>query len=572
MRQGVDMTVRRDGAVVHRGRPAAAIAVAVCGVLAAGLSVVAASSTDVQANSPQVANDPTSDSTATFPTNKQNEPTIAVNPVSANLIAGSNDEQEQPACGAAIRGTDDSDCGFFPGVGTDGVYTSADNGKTWVNRGLLDDQPGWQASPLVSDGDPVIVYGPQYNPQTKTFSKAVYDAYYQSLASFRPGSQQGNQAPELIVVSRSADNGLTWTGPAVIANGHGFTFNDKNAIWADKNPSSPFYGRLYSSWTQFRGIPGRAEPIMTSFSADGGRTWSTPNQLSGASNNSVTGGRQGSAVRTDGRGKVYVAWEEGGNQVFATSTDGGKSYSRPAVIGPVADLVDPIPGSNFRNDSFLSLASDPTANSTTLYAAWVNRTAADGSAAELVVYRTAGAGWSKVATPFTGSTASGGVPFFQGLDVATGGRVDIGWQAMTAMDPTTFGTGNAEINAYYASSPAGGAAFSAAVKVSTDSSDPAASAQNNLQRQFWGDYNTLVSKNGTAWFIYTDSRHGAGCPAVDEYQNFLVDTGAIIEQEEREADRQDGKDAPEVGETPAPPVDCPSQFGNTDVFVSAIAT
>ena len=74
------------------------------------------------------------------------------------------------------------------------------------------------------------------------------------------------------------------------------------------------------------------------------------------------------------------------------------SYSRPAVIGPVTDLVDPIPGSNFRNDSFLSLASDPAANSTTLYAAWVNRTAADGSAAELVVYRTTGAGWSKVAT------------------------------------------------------------------------------------------------------------------------------------------------------------------------------
>ena len=108
------MTVRRDGAVVHRGRPAAVIAVAVCGVLAAGWSVVAASSTDVQANSPQVATEPDSDSTATFPTNKQNEPTIAVNPISDNLIAGSNDEQEQPACGAAIRGTDDSDCGFFP--------------------------------------------------------------------------------------------------------------------------------------------------------------------------------------------------------------------------------------------------------------------------------------------------------------------------------------------------------------------------------------------------------------------------------------------------------------------------
>ena len=565
------MITRQSCAVVHHGRRATAAAVAVAAVLAFGLPAAASSSTDVQANSPQVAGDPTSDDTATFPTNKQNEPTIAVNPASDNLIAGSNDEQEQPECGADVRGGDGSDCSFFPGVGTDGVYTSDNGGLSWNNQGLLDDQPGWQASPLVSDGDPVIVYGPKYNPQTKTFSSSTFDAYYQSLASYKPGSQQGNQAPELIVVSRSSDNGLTWTGPTVIANGHGYTFNDKNAMWADKNPSSPFFGRLYSSWTQFRGIPGLAEPVMTSYSTDGGRTWSTPKQLSAASNNAVTGGRQGSAVRTDGHGKVYVTWEDGGNQVYASSTDGGKSYSRPAAIGPVTDLVDPIPGSNFRNDSFLSLASDPTANSTTLYAAWVNRTVTDGSAAELVVYRTTGAGWSKVATAYAGSTSTGGVPFFQGLDVAAGGRVDLGWQAMTALDATTFGTGNATIDSYYASSPAGGTAFGAPVKVSSVSSDPAASAQNNLQRQFWGDYNTLVSKDGSAWFIYTDSRHGDGCAAVDEYQEFLVDTGAIIEEEEREADRQDGKEAPEDGETPAPPTDCESsQFGNTDVFVSVV--
>jgi hypothetical protein len=530
----------------------------------------AATSQDVQANNPQVAGDPSSDGTARFPTNKQNEPSIAVDQLSSHMIAGSNDEQEQPACGASVRASDLTDCSFFPGVGTDGVYTSA-NGSDWTNQGLLDDNEGWEHSSYVSDGDPAIVYGPRYLGHG-SFSHTATDAYYQSLASYKPGRQPGNQAPEFIVVSRSSDNGASWTGPSVIASGGGYTFNDKNAIWADKNPTSPYFGRLYASWTQFRGIPGNAEPIRVSYSTDGGRTWSVPRQLSGASNNKVTGGRQGSAVRSDGQGNVYVAWEDGGNQVYAVSRDGGVSYSRPRAIGPVADLVDPIPGSNFRVDSFLSLASDPRANSTTLYAAWANRTNDEGSEGELVVYRTTGSGWSRVDTPATGSVTDheGGVPFFQGLDVSDTGRVDLGWQAMTADDPSTFGTGNAHINAYYASSTTGGTDFSEPAMVSSASSDPAASAQNNLERQFWGDYSTLVSKGGQAWFIYTDSRHGAGCPAVDAYQQFLVSSGAALEEEEHGAERTTGKEGPEDGDKPAPPTVCPDQFGNTDAFVSNV--
>ena len=548
------------------GRGLWAVAV---GGLVMGLSLPAAAATalDVQGNSPQVAGWATSDTGARFPTNKQNEPSIAVDPASSHLVAGANDEQQQPECGAPVRGTSPSDCSFFPGVGTDGVYTSADAGASWTNRGLLDDQAGWKASPLTSDGDPVIVYGPRYDPVTRTFSTSTFDAYYQSLASYKPGRQPGNQGPEFIVVSRSSDNGATWAGPSVVVDAHGLIFNDKNAIWADKNPSSPYYGRLYSSSTQFRSLPGTSEPIITSYSADGGRTWSLPQQLSGASNNSVTGGRQGSAVRTDGLGHVYVAWEDGGSQVYAVSTDGGVSYSRPAAIGPVADLVDPIPGSNFRNDSFLSLASDPRPRSTTLYAAWVNRTLTSGAAAQLVVYKTTGTGWVKVTTPYSGSVSGSGVPFFQGVDVAGNGRVDLGWQAMVALDPAIFGTGNAAINSYYAGSSDGGSSFGAPRKISSVSSDPAASSQNNLQRQFWGDYSTLVSKGAKAWFIYTDSRHGVGCPAVDAYQKFLVDSGAVVVEEERSVDRQAGT----VGTKPAPPVVCPAQFGNTDAYVSVVS-
>ena len=96
---------------------------------------------------------------------------------------------------------------------------------------------------------------------------------------------------------------------------------------------------------------------------------------------------------------------------------------------------------------------------------------------------------------------------------------------LIARDTGTFGTGNASIDSYYAKSLDHGATFSTPIKVSTHSSDPAVSAQNNLQRQFFGDYNQIVSSADKAWFIYTDTRNGAGCPAVDAYQHFLVDNG-----------------------------------------------
>src|SRR5712691_9924697 len=290
-------------------------------VAAAAAAALAISFTDVQANNPQIAGDPTSNATARFPTNKQNEPTIAVNPVDSSfLIAGANDEQLQPRCGPGpVRGSvPGSDCSFFPGGGTDGVYTSSNGGTTWTNRGLL---PGFSdnGGNLQSDGDPRIVYGPQPDANGSFAGARAADAfvngvraYYGGLAEFAPGSQQGNQAPELLTVSTSDNNGVNWSDPVIAANGHGFKFNDKDDIWADRNPSSPFFGRVYVSWTQFRGSLATffAEPVEVAFSDDGGKTWTSPNQLSTAHNNPRLGGRQGTAVRTAPDGTVYVFWQD----------------------------------------------------------------------------------------------------------------------------------------------------------------------------------------------------------------------------------------------------------------------
>ncbi|MFN2539789.1 MAG: sialidase family protein, partial [Mycobacteriales bacterium] len=493
----------------------------------------AASAVDRKANSPEVSGDPASDTTARFPTNKQNEPTIAVNPLDpSRLIAGSNDEQRQPPCGPGpVRGfdADPSDCSFFPNVGTSGIYTSSDGGGTWTNRGLLDDQPSWSSLPvgqrLVSDGDPVIVYGPRPDAAGRFSYSNGARAYYATLASYfnNAGPNPPQKLPEYLAVSYSDDDGATWSAPVLATTKENPNdFNDKESIWADDLPSSPYFGRVYVSWTEFRSY-GVSEPVMVSVSTDGARSFSKPKQLSPAGNNGTGNGRQGSAARSGPDGTAYVAWEQGAWQVLSRSTDGGTTWTRPVNIGPLSDAPDPLPGSNFRTDSFLSIAADPRVGSTTLYASWVNNTPA-GTRAVFTTSTNRGGSWSGLQTL---STPAEGDAFFQGLDVAPDGRVDLAYQAQHAINPATFGTGNAAIDSWYLSKPAGGS-WSAPTKVSTASSDPSASAQNNLQRQFFGDYNTLVSSAANAWFIWTDTRNGQGCPAVDAYQHYLVDNGLAV--------------------------------------------
>ncbi len=256
---------------------------------------------EAQANQPQVQGQPMSNSTAVFPTNKQNEPTIAVNPRDSRyLIAGSNDEQRQPGCGPGlVRGaTLASDCSFFPGVGTSGIYTSSDGGATWTNRGLLDDQASWAGRGVVSDGDPVIAYGPKPDGTGGFTYAAGARAYYSSLASIA-----GVKGFEYIVVSYSDDNGATWSAPVVGTTKTGSVdFNDKNWVSVDASPASRYFGTVYLSWTEFRSATATGngnEPVMVATSTNGGESFGAPKQLSPAGNNGTGNGRQGSASTSD---------------------------------------------------------------------------------------------------------------------------------------------------------------------------------------------------------------------------------------------------------------------------------
>ncbi len=555
-----------------RRSPLALLIALVIVVAAGGQAIARASFTDTQANQPQIAGDASSNTTARFPTNKQNEPTIGIAPDGMHAIAGANDEQKQPACGPGTqRGTTapGSDCSFFPDVGTSGVYTSADAGATWTNRGLL---PGYTdtgaavapsagrlatsapAGSLVSDGDAVVAFGPKLGTDGKFSWSNGVRAYYANLSAYSTAGRPGNQAAEMIGVSVSDTYGASWYDPIVAAQSHGNVFNDKESLWADRNPSSPYFGRVYVSYTEFRSVAETAEPVIVVYSADGGLTWSGQNQVSAAYNNGSRGGRQGSVIRTGPHGEVYLSFEDGDNklgsqQVLVVSLDGGATWSKKISISTVTDLAAAIPGSNFRTDSFSSMGVDQTTSrrSGAVYVSWADATSGSG---RIVVSTSLDQGqtWSAARTV---STAREGYAFYQGLDVAPNGRIDIGYQALVAKDPSTYGTGNASIDSYYVSSTDGGLTWSRPVKVSSSSSDPAASSQNNLRLQFWGDYNTLASTDSTALFIYTDSRNGAGCPAVDAYQHGLDGSGPSVPK-------------------PAPGSVCPAQFGNTDLYVSKV--
>jgi hypothetical protein len=303
------------------------------------------------------------------------------------------------------------------------------------------------------------------------------------------------------------------------------------------------------SWTLFIGGPGTAEPIMFSRSIDGGRTFSPAQKLSASYNNNTIGGRQGSTIRTDASGTIYVVWESGVTingtktdaQVFAKSTDGGVSFSRPAVISRVVGLPSPIPGASFRNDSFPTVDIDQVSG--TIYVAWADFRNGRG---QLMLSTSAngGASWSAARIVLD---VAGRSTFFPGVAVSPDGtRVTVATQALDAVPVGTRpGAGVVRYDSYLAESINGGA-FAAPVKISTASADPDGSSTNSLGAQFQGDYNTLISDNQFTWFIWTDARNAASCAAVDAFR-----AG--------------------VAAKPSVPDSCPGNFGNTDIIVARVS-
>lgn len=515
---------------------------------ASGATVIAPVQVNMQAPAPTGSNQDN------FPQNKQNEPSIVQDPLTGAFVAGSNDEIDEPLCTGDGTAASPGSCPFALGVGNSGVYLSSD-GSSWTQPAYTDQcgatihtLPGYCQVGLESFGDPVLTVGPTY--ENGTFSTTSETIYYGNLAVPRNGAA----STAVVAVSRSMDDGHTWLAPTIASSSlNPVDFNDKDYVWADNNPASPYFGYVYASWTLFQGAGafGRSntyapEPIVVARSTDGGQTWSMLTRLTSSGNNGAAGGRQGSEIRTGPDGSVYVFWEGAVKRhseiQFAVSHNGGRTFSRPMSVAAVNDIPSPLPGTSFRTDSFPAV--DVNQSTGAIDVAWADWSASSDTAFIKFTESTdGGASWSPPIV--VGGKAGVANAYFPWIaDSPDGTHVFVGWPAITWVAPGTA-PGAGVVSEFVAYNLRTGDTWSGPAKLAT-SGDPDGSSTNALSAQFMGDYSTAIANNSAAYFVWTDTTNATPCPAVDAYR------------------------AAPSGVAPNPDLSCPG-FGNTDIYVGGVS-
>ncbi len=172
-----------------------------------------------------------------------------------------------------------------------------------------------------------------------------------------------------IFVRRSVDGGKTWeTDHVPVAENQsepGIPFEDKPYIVAD-NSKGPYAGNLYVGWTRWRIADSQ---MLLSRSTDDGRTWSKPVEIDAhpglpRDDNGAAEGFDG-VVGPDGT--LYAIWSQDDDLMFTTSRDGGKTFSRARAILHTAPIMFAIETLE-RANGFPQIAIDP--RSKHLYMTW----------------------------------------------------------------------------------------------------------------------------------------------------------------------------------------------------------
>jgi hypothetical protein len=200
---------------------------------------------------------------------------------------------------------------FSNPINISGASVSTDGGNTFTRLTRATGQ-----SPFSNTfGDPVALY----NRPTGTAFTVWLDAACggQGLGGYK---------------STTPSNPDSWTHFCI----HTGSGDDRESGWADNNPSSPFFGRMYVSWNNFS----NGGSLNVRFSTDNGLTWNNERQLAPASpfirDVQITGDLDGT-VYVAGMNEMNGGLTNRANLIYK-STDGGnswvKTYTGPTFAAP----------------------------------------------------------------------------------------------------------------------------------------------------------------------------------------------------------------------------------------------
>jgi hypothetical protein len=512
--------------------------------------------------------------TAPYLPNGSNEPALAMDANHpAVLAAGANDLVDSAPCNG-------SSCDLTPDIGISGVYFSFDSGTTWkqptytgltaqtgtTHVGPIHTLPGYFEQGMSSHGDPALAFGPKPGPNG--FSWANGSRLYYANLAFPLSTGPGFAGASAAVVSRTdnvqaaaSGDQSAWMDPVIVSKQNAALLSDKDDLWADNASSSPFFGHVYLCNVAFRGTNSIPEPVVLSTSTDGGSTW-RQRQLSPATDNAQTGGRQGCAIRTDSAGVVYVVWEgtdtKTGQSVFflARSFDGGSNFDKAREIATVHDVgvLDPVSGrivfdgfAGTRTDSFPSLSianGAPTgAGATnTIVLTWP-----DGALnhEQALVQTSADRGLTWTAP--VNAAEAGDRPDNPAVVISpTGTDVYLVYNAyLQPFQTTTASPRQMQGVTRHANVGAGGVLGSFTTLHRAAVGD-ARGTTRTLNREAIYDYQYAAASRSYGVTVWMDVRDAANCPAVDAYRQSLIDGAPIA--------------------APSPLTDCPAQFGNADIY------
>jgi hypothetical protein len=544
-----------------------------------------------------------------FSQNKQNEPAVAVD---ANhplvLAAGANDNIDLEACNAG----NPKDCPFTGGVGVSGVQFSFDGGDSWMQPTYTGwtarhcvGTPGFTCTPtvgpigtlpwyfeegLVSQGDPAVAFGPRPGSDG-TFTWANGSRLYYANLTFNFAAEREDQTFKgfsAIGVSRidgPVSTGLTpaivanknnWMRPVIASRGSTTSFADKEQIWADNAASSPHFGNVYVCYVDFRSFSqGNAlpAPLIVLRSRDGGDTWDQK-QLTAARTNIQHAGRSGCTIRSDSEGRVYVfavEFEIGlpapARHIMLTSDNGGHTWSRPRTILSIVDTCvafDPVNGrciqdgiAGARNDLGPAPSVDiangaPTGTDATdlIVNAWADgRDGLNGEDVMVSHSGNRGDSWS-AATRISSAPDRG---YYAAPAVSPDGEhVYVVYNAFTTPFRTNTTDPRALVGVVKHADVVGGVPGVFTEIHRGAPGDPRGSAQNNLIAEFLGDYVYAIATRTYAAAVWNEAREAAVCTAINTYRQAVQSGTATTSTTDPLR--------------PAPNVDCPATFGNTDIF------